>query len=132
MASWFLSSECWKPVQSKDQAWPLVKYKGQPRRVEVNPSQVSAASQPLRCDEESAACARCNGVADAVVGRAAEQRDAEDALDRRQDLREHVVERDQAIGIDVDAVAGEELVVGARLAALEDRQPIDRQNLAAR
>src|SRR5207244_3783996 len=69
--------------------------------------------------------------ADAIHRARAEQRDTEDALDRRQHHRQVVVEGDEAIRADEDAIAGEELVVGAGIAALGDGAPIDGQDLSA-
>src|SRR4029079_9133106 len=60
------------------------------------------------------------GIGDAVYRGAAQEGDPKDALERRDQLRQAVVQGDQAIGLDVNSIARKELVVRLRRTALGD------------
>src|SRR5258708_23912659 len=66
-------------------------------------------------------------IADRVNRLAAEQRDAQGSFKRRQAFAESVVKGNPPVGLHVDAVAGHNLEVRGRIAALRDAAPIHRQ-----
>src|SRR5579884_3152348 len=64
--------------------------------------------------------------------RLGQQGEAQGPLERGQHLGQVVVEGDPRVGLDVHPVAGQQLVVGTRRAALGDGHPVHRQYLVAR
>src|SRR5262245_10906510 len=87
------------------------------------PSPPPAGERGVCCDlphrrEESEAVVAAV-IPEGIDGADAEQRGAEEPLDRCQELAEVIVKRDERVGVDVDAVAGEDLVVGRRRAELD-------------
>src|SRR5262249_14334061 len=67
----------------------------------------------------------------AIADLLAEQVDTEEALDRGQHHRQVVIKREYRLRLDVDPVTREHLVVGVRLTALGDGDPVHREDLVA-
>src|SRR5262245_1062759 len=127
---------------------PGMSRKGEILRPPAQPNSASQDFQPsqspsISAASESAQAARAYAGAllrklpsrgillDIEHGPGAEQREAEYALERRQHAGELGIERNPAIAVDVNAIAGQQLIVGLRSPPGGDPDPIDRQHLVA-
>src|SRR5258708_14880833 len=77
--------------------------------------------------EAAGAGPSAGSIADRVNRLAAEQRGAQGSFKRRQAFAESVVKGNPPVGLHVDPVAGHNLKVRGRIAALRDAAPIDRK-----